>query len=215
MLCENETLLSLAASKEHVMCDPIIQPYVREGATCDDWDPRAPEVAARVSTLVAGQLPWAKAEHVGSSAVPGCAGKGIIDLQISVGPDQLQPAKDALEELGFQRQTGGVIWPEERPMRVGAIDHDGTRFRLHVHVIPESDPGIDVMPKFRDALRADPALRDSYVAWKRAIIASGHVHGEAYTMAKSTWIERVLSGHTPDEAPGREGDGSCPNARDH
>lgn len=180
------------------MHEPIIQQYVRKDARCDDWDPRAPEVAARVAALITERLPWARPEHVGSSAVPGCAGKGIIDLQIAVEPEQLQAAKDALDALGFQRQFFGVPWPEERPMRVGAIVHDGTCYRLHVHVIPVDAPDIDVMPRFRDALRTDDELRDSYVAWKRAIIAEGYSQGDAYTAAKSRWIERVLAGERPD-----------------
>ncbi|HUG14576.1 MAG TPA: GrpB family protein [Thermomicrobiales bacterium] len=188
------------------MADPIIQQYVRENASCDDWDPRAPEVAALVMELIAGRLPWAKIEHVGSSAVPGCAGKGIIDLQISVSADELQPVKDALEELGFQRQRWGMVWPEERPMRVGAIEHDGASFRLHVHVVPEDNPDIDVMPRFRDTLRSHPALRDAYVAWKRAIIESGQSQADEYTIAKGMWIEQVLSGQTPGEAPNVQGD---------
>jgi GrpB-like predicted nucleotidyltransferase (UPF0157 family) len=188
------------------MHEPIIQQYVRQDAKCDDWDPRAPEVAARVAALITERLPWAKPEHVGSSAVPGCAGKGIIDLQIAVETEQLQPAKDALDELGFQRQFFGVPWPEERPMRVGAIVYDGTGYRLHVHLIPKDNADIDVMPRFRDALRADSALRDAYVDWKRAIIANGYAQGDAYTAAKSKWIEQVLSGQTPDRLPGSKGE---------
>lgn len=183
------------------MYETRIQHYIRKAAKCEDWDPRSPEVSGQVADLIRERLPWVRTQHVGSSSVPGCAGKGIIDLQISVNDDEMQPVKDALDDLGFQRQTFGMVWPETRPMRVGAIEHDGTVFYLHVHVVPEDDPHHDDMPRFRDALRADDSLRDSYVAWKRAIIAMGQDQADEYTVAKSRWIEKVLAGERPDDAP--------------
>lgn len=39
------------------------------------------------------------------SAVPGCAGKGVIDLLIPYGEGDLEPVKNTLQEPGFQRQS--------------------------------------------------------------------------------------------------------------
>ena len=114
----------------------VIGPYEPLPAICNDHDPRSFEVAKRVADLIESHLPDVRVEHVGSTAVPGCAGKGVVDLMVLYPPGRLPDVKDVLKALGFQQQTGRNPFPEERPLRLGSIEHDGTRFRLHVHVIP-------------------------------------------------------------------------------
>jgi GrpB-like predicted nucleotidyltransferase (UPF0157 family) len=50
-------------------------------AACLPYDPRAQEVARKVARMIDHQLPDITVDHVGSTAVPGCAGKGEIDLR--------------------------------------------------------------------------------------------------------------------------------------
>ena len=50
-------------------------------AACLPYDPRAQEVARKVARMINHQLPDFTVDHVGSTAVPGCAGKGVIDLR--------------------------------------------------------------------------------------------------------------------------------------
>jgi hypothetical protein len=57
--------------------EPVIGPYENRPAECRDYDPRAAVVAREVIGLISAHLPAARAEHVGSTAVPGCAVKGI------------------------------------------------------------------------------------------------------------------------------------------
>ena len=76
--------------------------------------------------LIAERLPDTAVEHVGSSAVPGCAGKGYLDLVIPYCDDtHLGLIDDALFALGFGRQRSRDPFSETRPMRIGAIDHEG------------------------------------------------------------------------------------------
>jgi GrpB-like predicted nucleotidyltransferase (UPF0157 family) len=77
-------------------------------------------------------------------------------------------------------------------MRVGAMDHGGKRYRLHVHVIDMTSPEVGSLRRFRDALRADPALRDAYQARKRAILESGLHEPREYTHAKGEFITSVI-----------------------
>ena len=48
------------------------------------WDPRTIDVAGTVAALIESQMPDAHVEHVGSTAIPGCTGKGIVDLQLVI-----------------------------------------------------------------------------------------------------------------------------------
>ena len=169
-----------------------IEPYCRVPIVVHEADPRAPEVARRVIELIAARLPGAVAEHIGSSAVPGLAGKGTIDLLLPTSPDEIPAVTRDLLDLGFQRQAIPTAFPPTRPMLQGVIRHDGTSFRVHVHVVPESSPEVPAIRGFRYALLADPALREEYVALKQAIVAGGTVDSIAFTKAKHDWIVDVL-----------------------
>lgn len=177
------------------MTTPPIGPYVYLPAVCKDWDPRAPEVARRVAALIAERMPEAVAEHVGSSSVPGCAGKGVIDLMILYPTGRLQDVKDTLAALGFQPQSNPLNpnpFPEDRPLRIGAIEHEGTRYRIHAHVVVPGSEEIAELRRFRDRLRADPELLADYVARKREIIASGVTVSHEYAEVKGDFVQRAL-----------------------
>jgi GrpB-like predicted nucleotidyltransferase (UPF0157 family) len=174
-----------------------IGPYELRAASCRPWDARAPEVAVRVAALIRTVLPSARVEHIGSTAVPGCGGKGIVDLLLLYPPGGLAEARAALATLGFQRQPGRDPWPEERPMRVGSVVHDGDRFALHVHVVASGSAEEAWDVGFRDRLRADPALVEAYVARKRAIIADGVIDSVDYSRAKGPFIEGVIGPTQP------------------
>ena len=60
--------------------NPPIGPYVRLPPTVEPWDPRTIEVAAAVTELIRERRPDLTVEHIGSTAVPGLPGKGIVDL---------------------------------------------------------------------------------------------------------------------------------------
>lgn len=62
---------------------PIIGPYEPRPAVCRDYDPRAALVAGKIAVLIHDHLPQVQVEHVGSTSVRGCAGKGIVDLMIA------------------------------------------------------------------------------------------------------------------------------------
>jgi GrpB-like predicted nucleotidyltransferase (UPF0157 family) len=172
---------------------PPIGPYCRVPIVVRAADPRAPEVARRVIALIAAKRPGAVAEHVGSSAVPGLAGKGTIDLLLPAPPGEIPGIVEDLLELGFQRQAIAFPpFPPTRPMLQGVLRHDDTSFRIHVHVVPASSPDVASMRGFRDALLADPALRAEYAALKEAIVAGGPVDSVAFSKAKHDYIVATL-----------------------
>jgi GrpB-like predicted nucleotidyltransferase (UPF0157 family) len=172
--------------------EPLIGPYTALPAACQDYDPRAVEVARQVAALVGKHLPNARVEHVGSTSVPRCAGKGIVDLMIAVRDGEMEAINQGLDGLGFQRQTGPEPFPEDRPMRVGAWCHDGDTFLLHLHLVPEGSPEVDQMRFFRACLRADPELVRAYVARKREIIAGGVTDSLEYCRIKGEFLKEVL-----------------------
>jgi GrpB-like predicted nucleotidyltransferase (UPF0157 family) len=170
---------------------PPIGRYRRVPVEVHQADPQAPEVARRLIALIATRWPGAPAEHVGSSAVPGLAGKNIIDLLLAADPADIPAITQTLLELGFQHQVPAAF-PASRPMLWGTFRDGATDYRVHVHVVPASSPEVAAMRGFRDALRADPLLRRRYAALKRAIVAGGPVDPIAFTKAKHDWIVAAL-----------------------
>src|SRR4029450_3430172 len=88
---------------------PPIGPYRRAPVEVYKADPHAPEVARRLIALIATRWPATPAEHVGSSAVPGLAGKNTIDLLLAADPAHIPAIAKALLELGFQFQVSAAF----------------------------------------------------------------------------------------------------------
>jgi GrpB-like predicted nucleotidyltransferase (UPF0157 family) len=177
-----------------MLAKPILE-YEVQRPKYVEYDPAVIYVAGRVSALIEAAAPWVKVEHIGSTAVPGCAGKGIVDLVALYRVGRLAATRKAIDALGFQPQRVGHTFPEDRPMRVGAIEHDGRVYRLHVHIVAEDREEVVQLRHFRDALREDSALRDDYEAKKRAILQAGQSEPVGYTQAKGEFISAVLANH--------------------
>jgi GrpB-like predicted nucleotidyltransferase (UPF0157 family) len=142
--------------------------------------------------MITALLPALTVEHFGSTAVPGCAGKGVIDLMLLYHDLPIETVLDYLDRLGFQWVQRLAQLPEEWPKGKGAVRHMGTVFRLHIHVLPREHPMVSTNRAFRDQLRSDPALVAAYVARKRALIATGTTEPIAYTQAKMPFIRTVM-----------------------
>jgi len=145
--------------------------------------------------------PWlvAEVEHVGSTAVPGLAAKPILDLQAAV-PD-LRSAPRITATLEPHRWH--YVEPEldDRPWRRFFVKvSDGHRV-AHLHVMTLASARWHEQLAFRDALRADARLMESYAAIKSALAAEHADDREAYSAAKSFFIRAVLD-------PGRTAEGA-------
>jgi 5-(carboxyamino)imidazole ribonucleotide synthase len=175
-----------------------IGPYERRTAEVHPWDPKTRDVARRVTALINERRPDLVIEHIGSTAVEGLPGKGIVDLSMEVPPADIPGIVEMLYELGFGPQPGPDPWPATRPMPVGSYALDGKSYRIHLHVQPIGGD----MPRdlaFRDALRSDEELRRQYRELKEGITRGGAVDGFAYTHSKTTWILGVYRklGYSP------------------
>lgn len=138
-------------------------------------------------------------EHIGSTAVAGLCAKPVLDLLLGV-PQlaDVAPRMAALAALGYRYRPEHEVQLPER--RYFTRDADATRLRVHLHVVVQGGPLWREHLAWRDALRADVALRARYAALKRAL-AQHHAHDKAaYTAAKAPFIRAAL-----DALASREG----------
>jgi GrpB-like predicted nucleotidyltransferase (UPF0157 family) len=168
--------------------------YEQAAATFADYDPRAPKVAQLLIDAIQQRDPRIVVDHVGSTAVPDCRGKGVIDLAVTYNAGDLEPAKAAVDALGLQKQSGRDPWPEARPMRVASVIALGGSFLVHAHVIERNGVEHRELIGFRDALRRDTHLLTAYEKTKEEILTRGITNSLDYSHAKNSFITMALAG---------------------
>lgn len=184
--------------------EPPIGPYPRLPLAVRPPDAGSVVVARSVAELVAARRANVVVEHLGSTAVPGLSGKGVVDLGIHpADPTQVPAIVELLLDLGFQRQDNANAFPPTRPVVLGGLapgDGDDEPRQIHLHVIPNAAEWSRQIV-FRDALRDDPELVERYAALKREIVDAGITSGLRYSMAKTAFIRGVLGDHAAAEPP--------------
>ncbi len=153
------------------------------------YDPGFPRVFGLLVSLIRDEDERLVVEHVGSTAVPGCAGKGVIDVLILVhGEDQLLDASRVIQHIGFENHDFGQGYPGAR----GAITYDGTLFRVHIQILPQGSAKAREMWDFRELLRDDSELLAQYEARKHSLITAGINRNPEYTNGKNSLIQGAL-----------------------
>ena len=129
-------------------------------------------------------------EHVGSTSVPGLAAKPIVDLDaiLRSGGDR-EEAIARLARLGYlHRGNLGIAGREAFTLR-GSGPSPGAH---HLYLCDPASAEWRRHLLFRDALRADAALVAAYAALKWRL-ANLHLQDrDAYTAAKTEFVEAVL-----------------------
>jgi len=174
-----------------------VLPYVSSPAEFRPYDPAVEEIVQMVADNIHKIERRLQVEHIGSTSVPGCSGKGIVDLAILYPDGFLATAREVLDELGFQKQDGPDPFPENRPMRVGCVEHNGSRYGIHAHILALDCQEYHELVWFRDRLRCDPSLRERYEGRKQAIIAAGIDESLEYCNAKRGFIADAPKARQP------------------
>lgn len=154
-----------------------------------DWAEQGARLAQAMGDLLASWL-VGPVEHVGSTAVPGLPAKPIIDLLAPV--RSLDDARAASRGL---RVAGWSLVPPDldgRPWRRLYVLPDGDRRLAHLHLVASDHPRVARTVLFRDRLRADPDLAEAYGRLKRDAAAAHRDDREAYTRAKTAFIDEVV-----------------------
>ncbi len=152
------------------------------------WRERFLEQQARLSTLL---RPWlaAPSEHIGSTAVPGLRAKPVVDILAPV--VSFESARAAIPVL---ESDGWLFWPDDpnRSYRMWFLRPRPDARTHHLQIMQHDHPDAHALLQFRDALRAEPALRHAYAALKGHLAQKYAADRNAYTDAKSDFVRSVL-----------------------
>jgi GrpB-like predicted nucleotidyltransferase (UPF0157 family) len=133
--------------------------------------------------------PWLSGpiEHVGSTAVPGLPAKPIIDIMAAV--QDLETSRAALPHLA----SLGYCYAPYRDDVMHWLCKPGPDVRTHhLHLVPHGSALWNDRIAFRDRLRADAELAAEYAELKVRLARTHADDREAYTQAKTPFIEGVL-----------------------
>jgi len=130
-------------------------------------------------------------EHFGSTSVPGLSAKPIIDILIAV-RSLAEAQASFVEALG---KLDYVYWADnpkkDRMFFVKGMPPFGSKRSHHVHI---TEPHGEMWQRlaFRNYLRAHPEEAETYERLKRRLATEHQQDREAYTDAKSDYIESVM-----------------------
>lgn len=162
------------------------------------YDSRWPELFAlekRALTHALGYFAGLRIEHFGSTAVPGLAAKPVIDILIGVSskgdwPKMVQP----LAVLGYVHGPGAfddtVHW-----FFVKGMPPYGEKRTHQIHFYELEAEGWRRELAFRDYLRTHAEDAKKYETLKRVLATKFTFDREAYTEAKTEFIQSILKRH--------------------
>ncbi len=153
-----------------------------------DYDPQWPilyeKEKARILAVIGDKV--VAIEHIGSTAVPGLGAKPIIDIMVGV--HHLAKADECIEPLqgiGYEYVPEyEVSIPERRFFR---------RSHFHLHVVERTSDFWERHILFRDFLRTHPETARQYHQLKTELAAKFGSDRDAYTAAKTSFIESVVA----------------------
>ncbi len=167
----------------------------RSELTYAEYDENYPVVAAELIKEIAAVSDIFDVEHIGSTAVPGSCGKGIIDLMALYPEGKLEETKEILLSIGFCKQGDEFAcqWPEDRPMYLGIYNFKGESFTVYIHVLKKDNEEVQRFRTFRERLKRDPDLLKEYCTAKESLVSEGINDSDEYTKRKGVVISRILN----------------------
>ncbi len=160
-----------------------------------EYDPRWPELyfqeEARLQKVLK-EIPQFHIEHFGSTSVPGLGAKPIIDIMIAVESRDFWPILiEPIKTLGYNH------W-EDNPKKdemffVKGMPPFGEKRTHHIHVLDFQGFRWKRERLFRDYLRVHIDEARKYEVLKRKLSVKFSTDREAYTEAKTEFINSIHS----------------------
>ena len=131
-----------------------------------------------------------KIEHIGSTAVAGLGGKGILDIMIGVVRLKMETAKKRLEKAGYEFREK-ASYPERLFFRIDYFYKNKKR-RVHLHLVKFNSQEWKKIIGFRDYLLGHPEAVQQYIQVKKEAVKKALGDGKKYRKYKEKFIKNIL-----------------------
>lgn len=129
-------------------------------------------------------------EHVGSTAVPGLGGKGIIDIAILALKNDMAEISIVFQNLGYELRPS--FSTSDRLYFVGKLpDPKKKTRRYHIHLTHPGSPIWKELIGVRDYLKHHPNAVKEYAEIKQQAVLN-HQEGEEYRKIKDPFLKKIL-----------------------
>lgn len=131
-------------------------------------------------------------EHVGSTAVPGLGGKGIIDIAIASPKETIENVSQSLQDLGYEFRS---VWSTlERLYFIIYLEDSNSKEpqRYHIHLMTPESCELKEMISFRNYLLSHPEEMHLYAELKRKAAEEAKGDGVKYRAYKLPLIKDML-----------------------
>ena len=125
--------------------------------------------------------------HFGSTSIPECAAKPIID--VAIGLESFIEAGHYVSKL--QKLNYGIPWTHVLPDRV-CMPGKGLITTVNLYLVSIHSKTLRDWLKFRDLIKANNFLKEEYVALKTELADKYPLNRGAYTKMKTQFIMRVI-----------------------
>lgn len=131
-------------------------------------------------------------EHIGSTAIPGVDGKGIIDILLIFNKtDEIMAASKLLRENGYFLSTNKIN-RDGRVFMASSGESESRPGDVHLHLVSK-DNNYQQTILFRDYLIHHPDIKRSYIDLKYELVNKVAGDRTKYTKSKSDFINKIVA----------------------
>lgn len=157
-----------------------------------DYNSNAPLIFKRIKQYLVDTIPYKiEVEHIGSTAVPGLGGKGIIDILIVIEKEFMKKTVESLVLEGYNFNPEVSTNPD-KPFVSGLYKYNDKNLHIHIHItFKDSNENKDLI-SFRNYLRRHSEEAKYYYKLKKKWSIEAGSDRPKYTELKTTYINEVL-----------------------
>ena len=127
-------------------------------------------------------------EHIGSTAIKGSGGKGIIDILVGANKKNRNKIKSKLQENNYKVPVGG---DKNRIFLEKDYKHKRKIRRVHLQLVLKNSSAWKTPLKEREILRKDKKLAKEYEEIKKKAVKKAKGKGKIYRDAKEKFLSKL------------------------
>lgn len=153
------------------------------------YSPKFPKIFEKEKERISKTVKNIEIHHIGSTAVPGLGGKGIIDIMIGI--KDWKEAKNIIKKL--RRLSFIHIHPQKNGRIFLSRDPNETKIgEAHIHIVKKESKTYKELLNFRDYLRKHPLEIKKFFNLKLKWLKGTKGERVKYFKLKAVYVRKIL-----------------------